>query len=451
MDPLISTSLDTVRQQRRTRVLQVTQCVLVLVSAVFIYRAIAWDIVPRQISLVVAVCIVFCSHFILRAGLQAVSAHLTLFAVVIAAFTSVLTSGGPTSIATAWLLIIPPLAGLLLDLRSIYVWIVGLFLMLVLLVLLDAAGVKFPDLTPENERTKQNYTHVLAQLGSLSAMIIAFVQTFVSYEASLVHQLQKLRSETEQRAKAEQSAIQASLAKSRFMANMNHELRTPLNSIMGYSRRLLKAKKADPERTRSALEAVLRNSEDLLAIVNELLDMSELEGSTKRFLWREVVVADVIRAVLDKHQHANMLSPLKVINCGGVDATIVADPQYLERALFNIIRFIQYSVSQGEISVQVASAKRAPYECVIGISISGQKLDLAYLQSLFNLDDREVRTGDEDCAVAGMGLPLSNRIIQLHDGEIRVEANNDNGVDFCLYLRTKPLLASVQQRGPGEE
>ena len=262
--------------------------------------------------------------------------------------------------------------------------------------------------------------------------------------------MQKLESETEQRAQAEQSAIQASLAKSRFMANMNHELRTPLNSIMGYSRRLLKAKKVDPERTRSALDAILRNSEDLLAIVNELLDMSELEGATKRFVWQQVVVADIIHAVLDKHQHANMLSPLKVINCGGVDADIVADPQYLERALFNIIRFIQYSVRQGEIIVQVARAKLAPYDFVIGISISGQKLDLAYLQSLFNLDDREVRTGDGDSPVAGMGLPLANRIIQLHDGEIRVEANGDDGIDFCLYLRDTPLLASVQQAGTAQ-
>ncbi len=225
----------------------------------------------------------------------------------------------------------------------------------------------------------------------------------------------------------------ASRLKSEFLAKMSHELRTPLNSIIGFSDMLLKQLYGPLNQQQSdGLERVLRNGKHLLALINDVLDISKIEASRmpvriECFNPREALMQalSAVEPLARKRGHtlSHDLSaaPLEVAS----DATKVR--QIVLNLLTNAINF----TDTGEIRLTAESAGDC-WKVVVsdtGIGIPDEELTRIF-DEFYQVDSSSTRK----VGGTGLGLPICAKMARLLGGELAVESALDQGSTFTVTL-----------------
>jgi len=239
--------------------------------------------------------------------------------------------------------------------------------------------------------------------------------------------------------RARAAAEAASHAKTMFLANMSHELRTPLNAVIGLADLLL-LDGGDPltERQREYLEGVASSGRHLLAMVNDVLDLSKIEAGRQEELDLEVVgVGDVIE------ESVSMMKALAV-NRGVVLAAevnteiphIMADPLRLRQILYNLIsNAVKFTDRNGRVMV---SAAREPETQTVAIAVADTGIGIAAedQRRLFRaFEQLSLPSGDRPGG-SGLGLALTKRLVEMHGGTIDVTSTVGVGSTFTVRLRT---------------
>jgi len=228
----------------------------------------------------------------------------------------------------------------------------------------------------------------------------------------------------------------ASELKSRFLANMSHELRTPLNSIIGFSEMLLTEDLGPLSETqRDFLATVSRNGHHLLALINDLLDLSKIEAGRLSLqaepldlgtVLREA--AESVRAQVEKRRHQ--------LDLQGPEAplTVRADRIRVRQILLNLLsNAIKFTNEGGRITVTARlddgghMARVAVTDTGIGISPEDQK---KLFQEFVQLDAAASRRYEG----TGLGLALSRRLVEQHGGAMGVESAAGRGSTFWFTL-----------------
>lgn len=234
-----------------------------------------------------------------------------------------------------------------------------------------------------------------------------------------------------------QDLEEANLAKSRFLASMSHELRTPLNSIKGFTARLHKTLSPTLEpRHQEAFSAVLRNSDHLLHLVNDILDLSKIEAEGLQLNLTSLFAADLIEEAIHNSQGMSDAYNVQIMTTD-VDKhlRIDADPKRLLQVLLNLIsNAIKYGQgSNPEISLtedrlnNKPAAKISVKDKGAGISESDQELLFKPYTQLV-LHDKHTIEG------SGLGLSLVKELVELHQGKVGVESHLDHGSHFYVVL-----------------
>ena len=239
--------------------------------------------------------------------------------------------------------------------------------------------------------------------------------------------------------RAKDQAMRASEAKSQFFASMSHELRTPLNAILGYTELILDAVYGEISNDiRDALERVEQNGRHLLAMINDVLDLSKIEAG--RFTLpltdysMEEVVANAISAVESLGAEKNLglkvsLPPDLPIGKG--------NEQRITQVLLNLVGNAIKFTDTGDISVKVtldeANFVVSVSDTGIGISDADQAKIFDEFQRVDNSDTRE-RGG------TGLGLAIAKRMIEMHGGCMWVQSTPGEGstFSFSLPVRVEP-------------
>ena len=236
-------------------------------------------------------------------------------------------------------------------------------------------------------------------------------------------------------AEARDAAIEASRLKSQFLANMSHELRTPLNSIIGFSE-LLMDRVPGPltEDQEQCVLDVFESGKHLLALINDILDLSKIEAGKMEIRLESVDLAPLVDSVL------STLLPLAQKKEIELDREIDpaappiwADPgkvrQVLNNLLSNAIKFTE----EGSVMVRVRAEPDRHRVAVdvqdTGIGISGE--DLAVIFDEFRQVDGSHTRKHEG---SGLGLALSRNFLRLMGGEITVRSNVGQGSTFTFLL-----------------
>ncbi len=240
---------------------------------------------------------------------------------------------------------------------------------------------------------------------------------------------------------AKEAADRANRAKSEFLSRMSHELRTPLNAILGFGQLL---ERQDPRPAQVPhLRHILTGGRHLLKLINEVLDISRIESE------RIELSVEPVSVGLALHEAVELIQPLAVEHsvtlltppAEEMAYFVRADHQRLKQVLLNLLNNgVKYTPAEGTVMVKCVAVGRTIRLEVqdTGIGIAPDKL-----ARVFTPFDR---LGAEQSGVegTGLGLALSQRLVQAMEGKIGVESVVGQGSTFWLELkRTESPLVTL--------
>jgi PAS domain S-box-containing protein len=242
------------------------------------------------------------------------------------------------------------------------------------------------------------------------------------------------RKQTEMKLRASQAAAEAgSRAKSEFLATMSHELRTPLNAIMGLSQLLQQEIVGSlNEKQQEYISCIYSSGEHLLALINDILDLSKVEAGKEELFLIPLLIIDVCNDVLLTVRDRAIAKGLKITQEIDPDAHIcIADDRRIKQMLLNLLTNAIKFTSVGEVSLIV---KRVPQGTNFIISDTGIGIDSSHFSLLFEpfkqLDSRLNRQYEG----TGLGLALTRKLARLHGGDVTVKSTLGVGSEFTLFL-----------------
>jgi len=245
---------------------------------------------------------------------------------------------------------------------------------------------------------------------------------------------------------AQAQAEMASQHKSEFLANMSHELRTPLNAILGLSGMLLEdADEPDPRELRESLSRITGSARHLLALINEILDLSKIEAgrmsvnleSFSPSALAEEVLASFAPQAREKGLH------LRGVYAGALPP-LESDPQRVRQILLNLVGNAVKFTEAGEVRLVVT--KGGAGETRFAVNDTGPGIgpedQLKLFQDFTQLDASRTRK----FGGTGLGLAISRRMARMLGGEVSVRSTLGDGATFTLTLPAIPPAASVPAR-----
>jgi signal transduction histidine kinase/ActR/RegA family two-component response regulator len=233
------------------------------------------------------------------------------------------------------------------------------------------------------------------------------------------------------RAKAregEVAAEAANAAKSTFLATMSHEIRTPLNGVLGMAQAMAGDELSDRQRDR--LSVIHRSGEALLAILNDVLDLSKIEAGKLELEHMEFELAEVARGAYSAFTAlANKKGLSFALDIERARGRYMGDPTRLRQILYNLISNALKFTEQGEIRV---TAIRDGEMLQITVADTGVGIAPESLSKLFAKFDQLDSSTTRRFGGTGLGLAICRELASLMDGEITVESDLGLGSKFIL-------------------
>jgi PAS domain S-box-containing protein len=241
---------------------------------------------------------------------------------------------------------------------------------------------------------------------------------------------------------------EAARAKAAFLAAMSHELRTPLNAILGFSdliRQELFGPIGEP-RYRSYISDIHMNGQHLLAKINDILDLSRIEGRLLDIDDHAVGIRDCVNTVCDIVKAGRDNVPPIEIQIPADMPLLTADPRRLQQVLSHLMsNAVKFTPADGRIEVRALQSSQGGITIKItdtGIGMEPGRISHA-LEPFKQLDSRLARRFEG----VGLGLPLANALMQLHQGRLSIESVPGAGTTVTLDFppeRTVGALIAAQ-------
>ena len=239
--------------------------------------------------------------------------------------------------------------------------------------------------------------------------------------------------------------IRLQTVRTEFVANVSHELRTPLASIRATAETLLDGAMTDePEIARRFLKTIIRESDRLVTLSEDLLELSRAESETRprRTFDLRVLLADVAARLILQAERRQVAFAFPLAGAG-VPLLMRADRSEIDQVIFNLIdNALKYTPAGGRVavSVRVLTDKNAVEMTVADTGIGMLSHDLPRIFERFWRADRARKfqkgTG-ADVGGTGLGLSIVKHIIEAHEGSVRAESELGQGSRFIVVL---PLL-----------
>jgi two-component system, NtrC family, sensor kinase len=228
---------------------------------------------------------------------------------------------------------------------------------------------------------------------------------------------------------------EASQHKSQFLANMSHELRTPLNAIIGVSEMLredAEAAKQDLE----PLDRVLGAARHLLALINDILDLSKIEAGRMELNLETFAPTPLIDDVVKTIEPLAAKNSNKVaVHCTADMGTMHADQMRLRQALLNLMSNANKFTEHGTITVDARHAQENGHDWVtISVADTGIGMTPEQMGKLFQEFSQADASTARKYGGTGLGLVISKRFCQMMGGDITVESEPGKGSMFTIRL-----------------
>ncbi len=242
---------------------------------------------------------------------------------------------------------------------------------------------------------------------------------------------------------ANQQLEEASRLKSQFLANMSHELRTPLNSIIGFTNLVLTDEEQPPTGDqKEGLEIVLRNAKNLLALINDILDLSKIEAGKISISPEEfridTVTADALATV------APLLGdrPVKLLSEIGSDIPpIFSDAARVKQIVLNLLSNAAKFTEAGHIKIIVRMLEKNFVS--LAVEDTGSGVPENYLEVIFEEFRQVDGSNTRKHGGTGLGLAISRKLARMLGGDLTVKSKVGEGSTFTLTL---PVFYHVPEK-----
>jgi PAS domain S-box-containing protein len=250
-----------------------------------------------------------------------------------------------------------------------------------------------------------------------------------------------LEAEIARREQAEQElmaakahAEQISSAKSSFLANMSHELRTPLNAVIGYSEMLTELAAENGNTAYLAdLGRIQAAGKHLLALINDILDLSKIEAGRMEVRPERIRVEDIVQDVLATVEPMARKSGNTLrADLSGAPAEVVADPMRFRQSLLNLLSNACKFTENGDVALTVNRAAGGWVEW--SVADTGVGMSQEQQQQLFQPFSQVDGAARTRFSGTGLGLAISRRFCQLMGGDIRVSSTPGEGSRFVIRI-----------------
>ena len=237
-------------------------------------------------------------------------------------------------------------------------------------------------------------------------------------------------------------AVESSLAKSRFLFNMSHDIRTPMNAIIGYTN--LARKEEDVAKTHEYVDKIESSSQHLLALINDILEMSRIESGTVELEYLPIDLRALFDGVRDLFSEQMRLKNLDFqVHTGRIQHRYVwGDRKNLNRVMLNILsNAYKFTPEGGHITAslyETGSGESGYGSYEIRVQDSGIGMSREFAEKIFTAFERERTSTVSGVEGTGLGMSITKGIVDLMGGTIEVITSPGSGttIVICLKLKT---------------
>lgn len=302
-----------------------------------------------------------------------------------------------------------------------------------LFALLVYAALMWLGMLLEKQKNVSDLHYALYNGGAVMILIIFVGLTIMLYIQNLV----RVKHEAAEREKIR--AVEGSLAKSQFLFNMSHDIRTPMNAIIGYTNLALQESSLD--NLRGYLGKIQISSRHLLALINDILEMSRIENG-KAVLENSPAdicalfgeMRDLFSAQMRQKNIDFSVSTDEVKN-----RCVWCDKNNLNRVLLNILsNAFKFTPAGGKITASLVetSCEEAGFSAyIISVCDTGIGMSAEFAEKMFNAFERERTSTDSGVEGTGLGLAITKNLLDMMGGTIEVKTSAGVGTEIVINIR----------------
>ena len=252
---------------------------------------------------------------------------------------------------------------------------------------------------------------------------------------------ERIRQRTEDLEKAMRTALAASQAKSEFLANMSHELRTPMNGLLGMLEVVLDSSLSAEQREELAIAQ--RSAYALLALLNDILDLSKIEAGKMMIesipFNVRTVLEDCVKSFQARATQKKIALHLEIDDAA--PSEVIGDPlrvrQIAANLLSNALKFTE--VGWVRLRLSATASADGPAQMKIAVSDTGAGIEAGKLTAIFEKFTQADGSITRKYGGTGLGLAITKRLVEMQNGNVDVESQVEKGSTFTVTLPWTPV------------